>query len=110
MNFKENIAQLHQQLNHPDNLPGIYFRRNHLQYPLVCYINNIIGLYLSSNYDQIPLFIKRAYEHWNQVNPDQPYSDFVIRYLTEMTRFLSSLDWESDQLTLFIPDALMDKG
>ena len=43
------IEAAHARLNTEAVLPPLAHRRNHVVYPLVCYVNNIIGCYLSGN-------------------------------------------------------------
>ena len=58
--LKDKIDEFHRKLNRRDIVPEECYRRNSLHYRLVCYINNIIGLYLSSDFDAVPIFINRA--------------------------------------------------
>ena len=60
--LNEKIDGFHKTLDHRDIVPEGCYRRNNLHHRLICYINNIIGLYLSSDFDSIPIFISRAYK------------------------------------------------
>jgi hypothetical protein len=63
------IVAAHSRLNAPDVLPEKAHRRNTAIYQLVCYINNVVGCYLSSNFAAIPLFIERARGHMASIQP-----------------------------------------
>jgi hypothetical protein len=96
------LTKYHQLLNQEGIYPETYLRRNHVMYPLVCYVNNIICLYICENYTPIPLFINRAYTHLIQyssndvdhraANLSKKYQQLVMEYLSEMAKFLSAQD------------------
>lgn len=108
----ETLERFHNLLNREDILPEGYLARNHLCYPLVCYINIIIGLYMSHNYNSIPLFIKRAFEHLEIINDkiteNESFRNLVLQYLLEMTRYILSLEIEHGYTDL-IPKELVEK-
>jgi hypothetical protein len=60
--LRDKIDSFHQKLNRRDSLPEGCYRRNNMHYRLVCYVNNIIALYLSSEFNGIPIFINRAFK------------------------------------------------
>ena len=95
------LKQFHALLNSPDIVPEQAYRMSANLYPLVCYINNIIGLYLSKNYEVIPLFINRAYLHINK-HPAQPagiaYQTTAMLYLQHMAHVLKSYSSISHEL------------
>jgi len=95
----ESLERFHGLLNGEDILPEGYLARNHLCYPLVCYINIIIGLYISHNYQPIPLFIRRAYEHMalrkEKLSENKFYENLVSEYLSEMAKYILTLEIES---------------
>jgi hypothetical protein len=90
MSHNELIDDYHRQLNHPDLVPGQFYRRNHVHYALVCYINNIIGLYLCGRFDGIPLFLARAAHHLEQdgMSMQEEYNLLVSAYLRHMAQFI----------------------
>jgi hypothetical protein len=92
MSHNELIDDYHRQLNHPDLVPGQFYRRNHVHYALVCYINNIIGLYLCGRFDGIPLFLARAAHHLEQhgMSTQEEYNSLVSAYLRHMARFITA--------------------
>lgn len=106
----EALERFHRLLNKEDILPEGYLARNHLCYPLVCYINIIIGLYMSHNYNAIPLFIKRAYEHMilrkEKIAEERSYGNLVMEYLSEMTKYILTLGIDRMYIDL-IPEELL---
>lgn len=106
--MNNDISKLHSKLNMKDILSAEYLRRNHPLYPLICYTNNIIALYLSSNYENIPLIINRAYEVI--VSTSKHYENElcvrnVLEYLRLISKFLISINLEKELLDL-IPKQL----
>jgi len=55
----DDLARFIKLLNTEDLAPKDGFRRNKSIYELVCYVNNIIGCYMSQRVDPIPIFISR---------------------------------------------------
>jgi hypothetical protein len=103
---KEAIEQLQKQLNRSDLLPESYYRRNHVHYPLICYVNNITGLYLNSNYEGIPLFVNRAYDHLRKTQEKplpEMYTNLVMEYLSQMAKLVLSTESVSDSAKKLIP-------
>jgi hypothetical protein len=89
----EKIATLHQKLNSERLVDGKWYRRNHSAYELVCYINNIVALYLSGNYENIPVFIDRAKGYLSREDAatlNNEYRDHVAQYLLIMEREFGS--------------------
>ena len=76
---------LHQKLNAPANIPPRGFMRNVVIYELVCYVNNIIGCYVSRNVEPIPIFIERSHIFVEKNSKDctdyKEYIDLVLNYL-----------------------------
>jgi hypothetical protein len=90
----DEIEKYHKILNSKVILPNEFLARNSVFYPLVCYVNTIIGLYISENFDIIPIFIKRAYEFIRKVDNEttlqQKYKQTILDYLTLMADFINS--------------------
>ena len=114
---KEERAKLklfHVLLNSPNIVPEQAYRMSANLYPLVCYINNIIGLYLSKNYEVIPLFISCALSHINN-HPAQPagiaYQTTAMLYLQHMAHILKSYSAISHEfLHELIPEEILNAG
>ena len=107
------LKQFHALLNGSDLIPEQAFRRNSGAYPLVCYVNNIIGLFLSKNYDPIPVFVARAIEHMENSPPSAAsgaYYAAVTRYLSQVVHhlrhFVSGIERWDDR----IPQHILDAG
>jgi hypothetical protein len=106
------IKQFHALLNGADLIPEQAFRRNSGAYPLVCYVNNIIGLFLSKNYDPIPVFVARAAEHMADSPPSAASSAYyavVTQYLSQVVyhlqHFVSGIEYWDDRIPKHILDA-----
>lgn len=54
------LEGLHHKLNSPDLVDAQWYRRNHGAYELVSYVNHLIGLCVSGNFDLLPTFIDRV--------------------------------------------------
>lgn len=94
------LENYHLTLNRDDILPDIYLRRNAIHYPLVCYVNNIICLYMSSNFSAIPLFIRRIHEHietYEKTNlyVEERYFRLVREYTALISEFLEGIGLSS---------------
>jgi hypothetical protein len=115
--FRDKIDSFHQNLNHRDSVPERCYRRNNMHYRLVCYVNNIIALYLSSYFDAIPIFINRAFKELiflkkilkENKRKIPPYYNFVLEYLKLMAQFSNSLESIEDNLKSRIPIELFQK-
>ena len=113
--LREKIVSFHRQLNRLDIVPHGCYRRNSIHYRLVCYINNIVGLYLSSDFDTIPIFVNRAYKEIenrkkmleNNGTETPPYYNFVLEYLGLMAEFSNSLKSIPEYLKSRIPEKLL---
>ena len=81
-------------LNSASSIPEHAFRRNSTSYPLVCYVNNITGLFLSQSFDAVPIFVARAIEHMAEFPPHterlERYHQLVTSYLTHTAYHLSN--------------------
>lgn len=108
------LKRLHQILNASVLVPEQAYRMSSGLYPLVSFVNHSIGLYLSKNYDVIPLFLARAHA-FMQDRPSQPnaaaYSKWVDIYLLQMAYVLKHFTGISaEQLALHLPPELMEAG
>jgi hypothetical protein len=81
------VDRFHKLLNADTVVDGKWYRMSHGGYRLVCYINNIVGLYVSQNYKAIPVFIERARRELNDENAPSlnlSYRELVLEYLALM--------------------------
>jgi hypothetical protein len=111
---RSKLKRFHSALNDPNIVPEQSYRRNSIYYPLVCYVNNIIGLILSKNYEAIPIFIRRAIRHMENT-PSSPttsvYYELVLQYLKQVTYVLKNFTAISEEsLVSFIPKHILDAG
>jgi hypothetical protein len=108
------LKEFHAFLNSPSLVPEQYYRRNKVSYALVCYVNNIIALFLSKNYEVIPVFISRAAAHMAENPPSEgsaAYYKLVENYLAQMSFFVSSFtSVPREEIEMFIPAELLTLG
>jgi len=86
------LSNLQSQLNAPELVKGIWYRPSHVAYELVCYINNIVALDASKNYETVPLFIERARKYLSGSKAEavsEEYRQVVARYLAHMEKALA---------------------
>lgn len=108
------IKQYHAYLNSSDILPEQWARPSAGHFFLVSYVNTVIGLFISKNYEAIPLFIMRAFKFLQEV-PESPVSEhyrtLVRRYLYQMAYFLQTYTSTSqDSIQAFIPEEVLRAG
>lgn len=105
------IESLHGILNHKSIMPRLAYRRNFAAYNLICYVNNMIGLYLSENYEVIPIFISRAHAHMKEFSAAveaQPYYRLIGFYLRQMVHALRCASLVPErELETFLPEELL---
>jgi hypothetical protein len=82
------MQQFHCCLNSQAHVPANAYRRNSSLYPLVCYVNNLIGALLSQNHEVVPIFVARAAEHMTQV---PPFNEAVAAYYALVCSYLSQV-------------------
>lgn len=91
--FDAERQRFHRRLNSPDWLSETSYRRNSGIYPLVCYVNTIIGACLSENYEIAALFIARAAEHMKSVQPaerEEAYYALAAAYFSHVIHHIRS--------------------
>ncbi|MGL6011790.1 MAG: hypothetical protein ACRC0J_09840, partial [Shewanella oncorhynchi] len=59
---RRHIKQFQEYINSPRLVPDQCYRMASSTYALVCYVNQITGLYFSKNYSVILIFLQRAYD------------------------------------------------
>jgi hypothetical protein len=107
------IAQFHRCLNTPENVPARAYRRNSSTYPLVCYINNLVGALLSENYEVVSLFVARAAEHMVQVPcsaESAGYYALASSYLAQVVHHVRCLGTGAEFDAERIPEAILSAG
>lgn len=81
------IEQFYRYLNSRQWLPEPAYRRNSGLYPLVCYVNTVIGASLSSNHEIAALFVARSVDYMEHVQPrvnEEPYYALVAGYFSHV--------------------------
>ena len=100
-------------LNREDIVPEQSYRMSKVSYSLVCFVNNISCLYLSKNYEVIPIFISRAQQHMNEFPATaamQTYYDLVSIYLRQMAYVLKKFTSVTAESLSFVPDEILEAG
>ena len=107
------MQQFHRCLNCRAYVPAKAYRRNSNLYPLVCYVNNLIGAALSENHEVIPVFVARAAEHMAQVPPSEEaaaYYALVTSYLAQAVHHVrcagSQVEFDAER----IPASILSAG
>lgn len=108
------VKAFHTLLNSPGLVPEQCYRMSKIHYSLVSYVNNMVGLFLSKNYDVIPVFIGRAAKHMEDF-PATPsasaYYVIVSKYLAQMAYFLRSFTSVSkEEILCFVPASVLNAG
>jgi hypothetical protein len=89
MKAGEVMKNINEQIKLMNNcLPPHALRRNSLYYNYVCYMNNIYCLLISGLYDEVGLFVSRAYKY-REKNKDR--IDFKEQYMIKSENFLESI-------------------
>jgi hypothetical protein len=108
------IKAFHTVLNSPSLVPEQCYRRNKVSYELICYVNNLMGLFLGKNYHVIPTFIARADRHMTECPPtpgSQAYYEVVEKYLAQMSFFVSSFtNLTKEEIEMYVPAKFLAAG
>ena len=111
---RRTIKRFQAHINSPRLVPDQCYRMSRMTYALVCYVNQVTGLYLSKNYPMIPIFLMRAYEELQAANPErvsEPYRILVLQYLSHVAHFIvdyGCLTDDEKHNAGLIPTALLD--
>lgn len=111
---RRTIKRFQEHINSPRLVPDQCYRMSSSTYPLVGYVNQITGLYLSKNYAVVPIFLQRAYEQLCKASPErvsEPYRELVLHYLSHVAHFVvgyNCLAHDEGHLVQFIPRELLD--
>ncbi len=92
--------QFYRWLNSPEWLPETAYRRNTGLYPLVCYVNTIIGTCLSKNYEMAALFIARAVDHMKSVPPSAQEERYYILAASYFAHVVDHIRRAAPEVTL----------
>jgi hypothetical protein len=84
------------QLNRQGVIPDTMYKRNHLAYELISYVNNATGCLICRNYNVVALFLSRSADalarlrkpEYQRPAEELAYFDFVENYLRAVGRFL----------------------
>ena len=107
------IKKFQEHINSPRLVPEQCYRMASSTFMLVCYVNQITGLFLSKNYNVIPIFLMRAHKELitgQNERVSEPYRNLVMQYLSHVAHFLveyECLDRDED-LRRDIPQELLD--
>ena len=109
----EVIRKFQTKLASAGALPERSLRRNSGDYPLICYINNVTALFLSENWEAVPIFVARAAEHMTARPADsrlQAYYALAAEYLSQivhhLTVYVGDIEFDHER----IPSPIMTAG
>ena len=107
------IRKFQTKLASAEILPERSLRRNSSDYPLVCYLNNVTALFISENWEAVPIFVARAAEHMIARPADsrqQAYYALAGQYLGQvvhhLTVFVGGIEFDRKR----IPSTIMAAG
>ncbi len=111
---RNELKKFHASLNHENLVPEQCYRRNHRNYPMVSYVSQIVALFISGNYEVMPVFIDRTATELDR-NCEQPvienYRKIVYDYLCQMAYFLVNYTTvDNDKIKNYIPGVIFNAG
>jgi hypothetical protein len=87
------IALLERRLSSPEVVPQQWYRRNHVNYELLSYLNHILALRLSGNNETMALFVTRATDFISSSTKNQhltpEFKSLAHEYLQTISRSYS---------------------
>nr|WP_314626929.1 hypothetical protein [uncultured Janthinobacterium sp.] len=110
---RREIRRYQEHINSPRLCPDQCYRMASPTYALVCHVNQVTGLFLSKNYDVIPIFLQRAHATLLELTGErvsEPYRHLVGQYLSHVAHFIvnfSCLAEDERQVARSIPLALL---
>jgi hypothetical protein len=110
---RKEIRRFQEHINSPRLVPDQCYRMASPTYALVCYVNQVTGLFQSKNYYVVPIFLQRAYDLLEKASPERvsgPYRNLVEQYLSHVAHFIVNyrcLGEDEQQVIEFIPQALL---
>ncbi|WP_444943053.1 hypothetical protein ACJJIK_13565 [Microbulbifer sp. ZKSA006] len=111
---RKEIDKFHLLLNHDAMIPAQCYRMSDNLYGLVCYTNQVVALFISRNFEMIPIFINRAYKQLQRFDSQSGvagYRNLVFDYFCQVTHYLDRYcnlddDWFKDR----IPTQILIEG
>ena len=90
------LEKYHSTLNRDGIIDPAWYRRDRAPYECVCYINNIVAAYYSSNYEVMAIFLRRAHQ-WLTKGPNKhtiadTARSQLLTYLTFVTKYLAQIE------------------
>ena len=110
---RQEIRRYQEHINSPRLCPDQCYRMASPTYALVCYVNQVTGLFLSKNYYMIPIFLQRAHGALLALKPErvsEPYRNLIEQYLSHVAHFIvkyQCLAEDELQAAQSIPPALL---
>ncbi len=111
---RKEIKRFQEHINSPRLVPDQCYRMASPTYAVVCYVNQVTGLFQSKNYYVVPIFLKRAYDALGKASPERvsgPYRNLVEQYLSHVAHFIVNyhcLGEDEERNAEFIPRALLE--
>ena len=105
----DEVNDLIRNLNKREVLPDSFLRMASVYYKFVSYINHTIALFLSEEYDNVSLFIKRADKELIYLKSNNECSDLYFSLCEKYISKLSSYMLQNNLLGDFGMEMLPDK-
>lgn len=110
--MEKKIIEYQELLNRSDVVSEECFRRNHIAYPLISYVNNVTALFISRNFKTVPIFLDRAVKEIdkieNKVNISL-YTSIVLPYLEVISLYLVMFSKVEQNRIDLIPSKLLNQ-
>lgn len=111
---RKEIDKFHFLLNHDAMIPAQCYRMSDNLYGLVSYTNQVVALFVSKNYEMIPIFINRAFKEFQRFESRpgvEGYRNLVYNYLCQVTYYLYSYcDLDEDWFRDRVPEVILLEG
>ncbi len=108
------IKQFHSCLNSPNLLPMQAYRSSSLGAYPVLWVNQVVALMISHNYDPVPAAINRAFttfDHFKDKPVFDSYKKVAYSYLCQVTYFIVNFtEIEQKTIELVLPKSLVEAG
>ncbi len=111
---RQTIKRFQEHINSPRLVPDQCYRMASTTFGLVCWVNQVTGLFLSKNYYVIPFFLQKAQEQIDAAKPErvsEQYRHLAQQYLCHIAHFIVNYDCLKDgekHVIEYIPKVLLE--
>ena len=111
---RSRIKEFHLILNNSDVVPEQSYRMAKTNFTLVSFVNCIVGLYLSKNYEVIPVFIYRLEKHMKEFKStpaSEAYYKLLAAYIRQIAFVLQNFtDVSNETLASYVSEEILNAG